>query len=119
LTAVEAKDPPPTERMIGYVDNEFYYLLPSVAFGMVQKLCREQGTEFPVSLKALFKHLRTDGILGADNTGRNAATKVKFICGKNVRALWIPVGEINGTKPAAVQMQMTPVEIETPFDGGQ
>ena len=117
LTAVEVKDPPPTERMIGYVDNEFYYLLPSVAFGMVQKLCREQGTEFPVSLKALFKHLRTDGILQGGAMSKDTPTKTKYICGKNVRVLWIPTGEINGPKATAVQMQMTPVEIETPFDG--
>ena len=115
LTAVEAKDPPPTERMIGYVDNDYYYLLPNVAFGAVQKLCREQGQEFPVSLKALYKHLRTDRILRG--TDSEKATRTKWIGEKNLRLLWIPVSEINGPKATAVQMQMTPVEIETPFDG--
>ena len=62
LTNPEAKDPPPTERLIGYMDADYYYFLPNVAFGAVSRLCREQGQEFPVSLKALYKHLRTDGI---------------------------------------------------------
>ena len=110
LTNVEAKDPPPTERMIGYLDNEYYYLLPNVAFGAVQKLCREQGTEFPVSLKALFKHLRTDGIL----TGLPAegpGTRTKWVGGKNQRLLWIPVGELNGPKAEIEQQKMNFTEV--------
>ena len=110
LTVLEAKDPPPTERMIGYVDAEYYYLLPNVAFGAVQKLCREQGVEFPVSLKALYKHLKTDGILKADNRdGENNLTKQKRIDGKIIRLLWIPSGEINGPRADVEQMQLTPV----------
>ena len=113
LTNVEAKDPPPTERMIGYLDNEYYYLLPGVAFGAVQKLCREQGTEFPVSLKALFKHLRTDGIL----TGLPAegpGTRTKWVGGKNQRLLWIPVSELNGPKAEIEQQKMNFTAVEPP-----
>jgi hypothetical protein len=110
LTSVDAKDPPPTERMIGYMDAEYYYLLPNVAFGAVQKLCREQGTEFPVSLKALFKHLRTDGVLqGIAQDGAGNGTKQKRINGKVMRLLWIPAGELNGPKAEVQQMDMTQV----------
>ena len=111
LTIVDAKDPPPLERMIGYVDAEYYYLLPGVAFGAVQKLCREQGTEFPVSLKALFKHLRTDGILSGRGDG-DRPTRVKRIGGKVMRLLWIPAGEINGPKAEVEQTRMTEVGSE-------
>lgn len=106
LTNADAKDPPPTERLIGYLDNEYYYLLPNVAFGAVQKLCREQGTEFPVSLKALFKHLRTDGILTGLPAG-DKATRTKWVGGKNQRLLWIPVDELNGPKADIEQQKMS------------
>ena len=109
LTMEDAKDPPPTERMIGYMDADYYYLLPNVAFGAVQKLCREQGQEFPVSLKALYKHLRTDGIL----TGaKDNPVHVKRIGEKTVRLLWIPSRELNGPKVEVQQVSMTEVSSE-------
>ena len=109
LTNPEAKDPPPNERMIGYMDADYYYLLPSVAFGAVQKLCREQGQEFPVSLKALFKHLKTDGILNVQGGSDERTTKPKWVEGKLTRLLWIPAGELNGPKAEAQQVKMTEV----------
>ena len=113
LTTPDAKDPPPTERMIGYMDADYYYLLPNVAFGAVQKLCREQGVEFPVSLKALFKHLRTDGVLrGGVQDGEGKGTKKKRIDGKILRLLWIPAGELNGPKAEVEQTRMTEVGSE-------
>ena len=114
LTAAEAKDPPPTERMIGYMDGEYYYLLPSVAFGAVQKLCREQGQEFPVSLKALFKHLKTDGILPVKSGSDERTTKPKWVDGKLVRLLWIPAGTLNGPKAEASQQVMDFTQVDDP-----
>lgn len=96
----------PAEKMIGYMDGEYYYLLPNVSFGEVAKLCREQGQEFPVSLKALYKHLRTDGILKGISKEENP-TKQKWIDGKNIRLLWIPASEMRGgPKPGAEQQMM-------------
>ncbi len=106
---IPAKDPPPNERMIGYMDADYYYLLPGVAFGAVQKLCREQGQEFPVSLKALYKHLRTDGIL----TGaKDSPVRVKRIGNGTKRLLWIPSRELNGPKAEVEQTRMTEVSGE-------
>ena len=108
LTIEDAKDPPANERMVGYVDAEYYYLLPNVAFGAVQKLCREQGQEFPVSLKALYKHLRTDGILsGTGDEGKT--TRLKWIDKKPLRLLWIPARELNGPRAEVAQVKMTEV----------
>jgi len=96
----------PSEKMIGYMDSEYYYLLPNVSFGEVAKLCREQGQEFPVSLKALYKHLRTDGILKGISKEENP-TRQKWIDGKNIRLLWIPASEMRGgPKPGAEQQMM-------------
>ena len=110
LTIPDAKDPPPTERMIGYMDADYYYLLPGVAFGTVQRMCREQGVEFPVSLNALFKHLRTDGIVTTGGDGKS--TRMKRVDGRNIRLLWIPAEAINGPKAEVEQMRMTEVSGE-------
>ena len=112
LTNFEAKDPPPNEKMIGYMDGEYYYLLPNVAFGAVQKLCREQGQEFPVSLKALYKHLRTDGVLRLPEGENGNPARKKRIGNRTERLLWIPVSELNGPPADAQQqkMEFTPVD---------
>ncbi len=112
LVIPEAKMPPATELMIGYMDNEYYYLLPNVAFGAVSRQCREQGQEFPVSLKALYKHLRTDGVLKGLGKEENP-TRQKWIDGRNLRLLWIPISEMRGgPQPGSVQVQMTEVSSE-------
>ncbi len=108
LTVPDAKDPPPNERMIGYMDSGYYYLLPNVAFSAVAKLCREQGQEFPVSLKALYKHLRTDGILKDLQKDENPA-RLKWIEGKAKRVLWIPAEMLNGPRPEQEQTRMAAV----------
>ena len=108
MTAAEPKDPPPTERMIGYMDARNYYLLPNVAFAAVSKLCREQGIEFPVSLKALYKHLRTDGILRGIGKDENPA-KMKRIGDKTARVLTIPAELLDGPAAEAIQTEMTVV----------
>ena len=64
-----------------------------------------------MSLKALYKHLRTDGILRADQDGGNPA-KVKRIGQKTLRLLWIPARELNGPKAEVAQVTMTEVSSE-------
>ena len=107
LTQEHVKELPPNVRMIGYMDASYYYLLPGVAFGAVQKMCREQGQEFPVSLKALYKHLRTDGVLTGLNGDENP-TKVKWIGKKSVRLLWIPTSAMDGPK---AEVEQTFIEV--------
>ena len=88
-----------------YIGDDYYYLLPNVAFGAVQRLCREQGVEFPVSLKALYKHLRTDGILPGLRSDENP-TRNKWIDGRAVRLLWIPRRAMDGPPAAEQQIKM-------------
>lgn len=96
-----AKAISPVDTMIGYMDGDYYYLLPSVAFGAVSRLCREQGVEFPVSLKALYKHLREDGVLAGEEPTRN-----RWIDGRAVRVMWIPREAMDGPKAAQQQLRM-------------
>lgn len=92
--------------MIGYMDADFYYLMPNVAYRAVAKLCNDQGQAFPLTAKMLYKQMREDGVLTAENTTSTSATRPKWIDGKSQRLLWIPRRMIDGPKVANEQMRM-------------
>ena len=111
LTAEKPRDPFPNEHMIGYMDRDFYYLLPNAAFGMVSRMCREQGVEFPVSLRALYKHLKNDGIISITGDSNSLAKAVRIDGGvKRVRV--IPQREISGPAPEVRQVGMSEVSAD-------
>ena len=116
LSAEKVRDPFPNEHMVGYMDQDYYYLLPDLAFSAVSKLCREQGVEFPVSPKALMKHLRTDGVLKGLGSDSDSATRAKRIDGKLKRVLWIPQEEMDGPKPEAAQVTVADAMTEVGND---
>ena len=113
LTTGEELKRKPGEDMAGYFDNDYYYLLPKVAFGCVSRLCREQGIEFPVSLKALYKHLRTDGVLRGLPADSDSPTRNKWIGseGRAYRLLWVPRIAMDGPKGGTEQMKMDYMEV--------
>lgn len=97
--------------MIGYMDDDYYYFMPQLAFTAVSKLRKEQNLEFPVSLKALYKAMRAEGILpGVKADGE--ATRPKWIDGRTVRLLWVPRHFIDGAKKEVEQISMMPVETD-------
>lgn len=97
---------PPTVRMIGWRDAANYYLLPKSAFSLVVSMCREGGTEFPLTQAALYKQMRTDGVLTGIGSGESPA-RPKWIDGKAVRVLHIPKELISGPKAEREQLDMT------------
>ena len=88
---------------IGYYDAAYYYLLPDMAYTKVSKLYKDQGQEFILSKRGLYKQLRDDGYIELDADGKT--TKGKTIGGKTIRLLWIPRSKIDGTKPAPKAQQ--------------
>ena len=92
--------------MIGYMDADFYYLMPQVAYRAVARLCNDQGQAFPLTLKMLYKQMREDGVLTPETTTTSSATRPKCIDGKSQRLLWIPRRLIDGPKVAQEQMRM-------------
>ena len=96
---------PPAADLVGYEDQNYYYFLPNVVHAKVCTLCRQQGVEFPVSFKALGKHLKTDGVLQM-TTGNASTTKGKFVHGKLVRLLWIPRDALGTPDTGTRQIQM-------------
>lgn len=92
--------------MIGYMDADFYYLMPNVAYRAVAKLCSDQGQTFPLTAKMLYKQMREDGVLTPETTTSTSATRPKWIDGKSQRLLWVPKPCIDGPKAAAEQQRM-------------
>lgn len=92
--------------MIGYMDADFYYLMPNVAYRAVAKMCSDQGQAFPLTAKMLYKQMREDGILTAETTTATSATRPKWVDGKTQRLLWIPRKYIDGPKVANEQQRM-------------
>lgn len=110
--------------MVGYMDALYYYLLPDITYTMIAKHTRERGQEFPLSLRRLYREMRTDGLLEIDPTA-NKATRLKKVDGKPLRLLWIPRHLIDGPKVANEQQRMdiagtdgfVEVHDMTPFNG--
>lgn len=92
--------------MVGYMDADFYYLMPNVTYRAVAKMCSDQGQAFPLTAKMLYKQMREDGILTAETTTATSATRPKWVDGKTQRLLWIPRKYIDGPKVANEQQRM-------------
>lgn len=100
------RTPSTPKDMIGYMDAELYYLMPQVAYKAVAKLCNEQGQAFPLTAKMLYKQMREDGVLTAENTTTSSATRPKWVDGRCQRLLWIPRPLIDGPRVANEQTRM-------------
>jgi hypothetical protein len=77
--------------VIGWADEESYFLLPQAAFQSVSKFCRDTNERFPVSLDRLKRDLLKEGISEVD-PGR--FTKVVKIDGSAKRVLKVSVEKI-------------------------
>jgi hypothetical protein len=94
-------------EMIGYMDQEYYYLLPSLSYRVVAKMCNDQGQAFPISQKMLNKQMREDGVLTPENTTGTSSTRPKWVEGKCQRLLWVPRMFIDGPTIQNEQLQVT------------
>lgn len=115
-TGTESQANSSGREMIGYMDSDYYYLMPNVAYRSVAKLCSDQGQAFPLTAKMLYKQMREDGILGAENTTSTSATRPKWIDGRTQRLLWIPRKYLDGVKPVEnhqEKMNMSFTEVDT------
>lgn len=96
--------------MIGYKDNDYYYLLPEMAYRVVAKLYNDQGVAFPLQRLMLYKQMREDGLLTPDNAGN--PTRGKCVDGQTQRVLWVPRVNIDG-KPKQEDKQLRIDDIPT------
>ncbi|MDD3337160.1 MAG: Bro-N domain-containing protein [Eubacteriales bacterium] len=89
--APEAKTP--GEDVIGYIDCQYLYLLPTRTFERIYAQREKYGEIFPVTPRILYKMLREGGYVRCEARGR--ATRAKSIGGKIMRMLWVPRELIN------------------------
>lgn len=78
--------------LIGYFDEDNYYLEPDEAFAAVVRACNEVGDHFPLTLKALLKALKNEGI-SICSKGEN--TRNVRVNGSTRRLLCIPITVVN------------------------
>lgn len=123
LTDIEAGDPP--KDWVGYCDDMYYYFLPGITYRYVAKLTSEQGHDFPVGERTLWRQMKEEGLLFAGNDGQPC--RLKRINGKPpARYATISRAVMEG-RPAVqkpvpnVQLTFTDVtgqEPDNPFTGG-
>ena len=60
--------------LLGWYDDSKYYLLPSVAFSMVQKHLLSQGENFAVTEQTLWKHLEQANMITVEKDSDGKVT---------------------------------------------
>lgn len=95
--------------MVGYVDQEYFYLMGETVFGFVVRFYRDQDRVFPLNRAATYKLLKEEKIIEVAADGKTG--RVKRIGGTVGRYLWIPRWRITGDKPKAESRQMNFTEL--------
>ena len=74
------------DKLLGFSDNEFYYLYPESAYKAVKMFYSQSERNFPLSKNQLYKHLKIEQLIEA---GEQQTTKQKKIKGNNGKWLWL------------------------------
>ena len=98
--------------MVGYMDANYYYLLPELAFGEVVHFYKAQERSFPLRRAATYKMLREEGIIEVGRDGKTTRPK-RTPEGKVQRMMWIPRWHLDGGDAPQKQVKM-----ESPAAGG-
>ena len=103
--------------LIGYVDKQYYMLMPDMAYRMVNEVYTRQGGQFPLSKRGVLRALAEAGYTNANDGG---VTQVKKIDGRSIRLLFIRRHHIDGGDPPAEQQDFLAVDDpDDPFAGGK
>jgi len=71
----------PTPGLLGWKDDEWYYLLPEAVYKAVVEFTRGQGGHFPVSSRTLWKHLESSGLIEVETATRQVQRTVRAVIG--------------------------------------
>lgn len=63
--------------LVGYIDQDYVYLLTDPAYQTVKRLCEEQGENFPVTLDTLKIHLFDEGYIKDKNGRKTLSLRTK------------------------------------------
>ncbi|HNW87940.1 MAG TPA: BRO family protein [Candidatus Limiplasma sp.] len=81
-------EPEGYERLIGYEDEERFYLIPARAYPAAVEWCAQRGEPMLLTQRALQACLRERGAILPAADGRSN-TRVTRICGRAMRLLWV------------------------------
>lgn len=108
------------QGLIGYVDENYYYIIPGEALGAVNKSLLAQEMSLSMGKTTLLRRLREEKI---SIPGPNGETLYQIKRGGiHGRYLLLPRYVIDDTPPVQreEQLKMLPVKVEeNPFDGGE
>lgn len=76
------------DLMVGYEDDDYYYLIPRKAYAYAEHWCRMHGEALLVTYKTLNRCLRTTGTILPAKSGATS-TRNKLIDRRTVRLLWL------------------------------
>lgn len=62
---------------LGWLDDDWMYLLPEVTYKAISQFCSQQGAHFPVTARTLWKHLDTEGLLFTEKNGSEVRRLIK------------------------------------------
>lgn len=114
--------------MIGYKDENFYYLDTDAADEAIRERLRKGGTDLGVSGISIYKALARSGKVcfeaNKDGTIKNPKKNIK-IRGRTVRLLWLHRWCIDGGKPPEaedapfkpIEGKQMPMEFSKPYEG--
>ena len=91
VSIMDREKPKIGSSVVGYEDDQFYYLLLDKCVGEVKKFCENSNQSFTLSSKALAKQLREEGILNPIGTANTDNIKVLK---KNVRVVRLLKSEV-------------------------
>ncbi|MBR4206627.1 MAG: hypothetical protein IKQ92_14230 [Clostridia bacterium] len=91
VTVTDKNDPRPENNLVGYEDDDYYFLLLDRCVGEVKRFCENSNQSFTLSSKALSKQMREEGLLDARGT---ANTESIHIGTRSVRVCKIRKDEV-------------------------
>lgn len=92
---------------IGYMDAQYYYLLPEASYTAVCGIFTKKGEAFPLTSRMLYKQMDEDGLIVPDTAG-GKRTRNKTISGRAIRLLWVPRANLDGPRVTHEQLRIDP-----------
>jgi len=97
----------PARGMVGWMDNQYYYIMPEMAFTLVSEQVRKQGIELQLPQRSLYRQMRSDGFITPPPTSKTYSYLKRVRSDKPAeRVLWIPRKLLDGGEPAEEQIRI-------------
>jgi hypothetical protein len=97
----------PARGMVGWMDRQYYYIMPEMAFTLVSEQVRKQGIELQLPQRSLYRQMRSDGLITPPPTSKTYSYLKRVRSDKPAeRVLYIPRKLLEGGEPAEEQISI-------------